>query len=326
MNISRIYRILRLITMLQGGRSYSVSDLARDLEVSRRTVFRDLNMLELAHIPYFYDQQSGGYSISDHFFLPPVNLTLPEAMSILILASGLGKSADFPLAGQSARAAVKLESVLPPAIRQQIGSVLDRVDMSLGPVARHEKLDDIFYTIAGAVGKRRICRIVYISFHEHQQVTTFIHPLRMIFVGKAWYLLAYSARHRQVRTFKLGRIRKITVTNRTFRWPEDVDPSKHFGSAWSMIPEGKIYNIRLRFEAKVAGNVAEVMWHPSQQVRWLDDGSMEYEVKVDGLGEITWWILGYGDQVEVLAPAVLRRRIRQVASTVLERYDRQKVC
>ena len=61
MSISRIHRLLRLITMLQGGRSYTANELAEELEVSRRTIFRDLNMLEMAHIPYYYDPQKGGY-------------------------------------------------------------------------------------------------------------------------------------------------------------------------------------------------------------------------------------------------------------------------
>ena len=60
MRISRIYRLLRLITMLQGRRGYTVNELAGELEVSRRTIFRDLNMLEMARIPYYYDQQRGG--------------------------------------------------------------------------------------------------------------------------------------------------------------------------------------------------------------------------------------------------------------------------
>ena len=89
MSISRIYRLLRLITLLQGGRTYTARELARELEVSRRTIFRDLNMLELAHIPYYYDPKRGGYKINRHFFLPPINLTLSEALAVLMLAGRL---------------------------------------------------------------------------------------------------------------------------------------------------------------------------------------------------------------------------------------------
>jgi proteasome accessory factor B len=85
-----------------------------------------------------------------------------------------------------------------------------------------------------------------------------------------------------------------------------------------MIPEGQIYNVRLRFSPKVASNVAEVQWHSTQKVALKADGSAIVEFRVDGLGEITWWILGYGDQVEVLAPVALRNNIVDIARKTIE--------
>ena len=102
MSVSRIYRLLRLITLLQGSRGYSADELARELEVSRRTVFRDLNMLELAHIPYYHDPDTGGYRISRHFFLPPVSLTLTESLAILMMTGShraRGAAAPMHLSG-----------------------------------------------------------------------------------------------------------------------------------------------------------------------------------------------------------------------------------
>ncbi len=320
MNVSRIHRLLRLVTMLQGGRTYTARELAMEMEVSRRTIFRDLNMLELAGIPYYHDPDSGGYKISQHFFLPPINFTLTEALAMLMLTGRLRGADRLPLFSQTARSAMKLESVLPPAIRQHIGSVLDRVSVSLGAMAGHKGLDETFDRLTSAIVGRRICRMVYLSFHERKQIATFIHPMRLVFLGRAWYLLAYSAIHRQVRTFKLARMRSLTVTDRTFTWPKDVDMGKHFANAWSMIPEGKSYDVHLRFAPKVAGNVAEVQWHSTQRVRWNDDGSMDYQARVNGLGELSWWVLGYGDQVEVLKPRQLRDRVAGVAAVVLNKY------
>lgn len=320
MSVSRIYRLLRLITMLQSGRTHTAGELAGELEVSKRTIFRDLNMLELAHIPYYHDPDSGGYRISQHFFLPPINLTITEALAMLMLTSRLRGARRLPLLSQAARAAMKLESALPPSIRQHVGSVIDRVSVSLGALAGHKGMDAMFDRLTSAIIGRNICRVVYISFYERRQIVTFIHPLRLMFLGRAWYVLAYSARHRQVRTFKLGRIRKLAVTARAFGWPKDVDLEKHFGSAWSMIPEGKLYDVHLRFGPKVSGNVAEVQWHPSQRVQWNDDGSVDYYVRVDGLGELSWWVLGYGDQVEVMEPPQLRDRVARTAAAVLNKY------
>ncbi len=322
MSISRIYRLLRLITILQSRRSCNVGQLADELEVSRRTVFRDLNMLEMAHIPYHFDDESGGYRISERFFLPPVNLTLTETLAMLVLAGRLRGADRVPLLAEAGRAALKLENALPGPIVQSVGSVIDKLSIAPGAMAGHEGLDAVFDDLRRAIVERRVCRLVYISFQERKQIVSNVHPLRLRFQGRAWYLIAYSVKHREVRTFKLGRIRKLTVTPRQFTDDHPVDAEEPFGQAWSMIPEGRLYDVHLHFAPKVAGNVAEVRWHDSQRVRWNDDGSIEFHVRVDGLGEITWWVLGYGDQVEVVAPKPLRRRVGEMAAAAARRHGR----
>jgi predicted DNA-binding transcriptional regulator YafY len=321
MSVSRIHRLLRLITMLQSGRCYSVSQLVRELEVSRRTIFRDLNMLELAHIPYYYDRQGRTYRINQHFFLPPVNLTLPEALALMVSAGKVQASGVEPLAAASGRAALKLESVLPAPVRQHVGSVMDHLAFLPAAPARSQGLEDLFDRLASAVVARKVCRLVYISFLERKQLTFVVEPLRLVFVGRAWYLLGYSRQHRRRLTFKLGRIRKLTLTDETFRPRRRLEADPVFGQAWSMIPEGKLYGVHLRFLPKVAGNVGEVNWHHSQKARWNDDGSLDLRLRVDGLGEITWWVLSYGDQVRVLAPRELARRVWSAASRAAAQYS-----
>jgi len=85
-----------------------------------------------------------------------------------------------------------------------------------------------------------------------------------------------------------------------------------------MIPEGRIYDIKLRFLPKVAENVAEVQWHSTQKAIRNADGSAIVEFRVDGLEEITWWTLGYGDQVQVLAPKALREKIVRIAKNMIK--------
>ncbi len=322
MNVSRIYRLLRLVTLLQNStRAYTADELAEDLQISRRTVFRDLNALEMAHIPYYYDPASRGYRISSFFFLPPVNLTLPEALALLALTGRLQTESNIPLLCQGAQAAAKIEGILPDAIRRHVGSLIDRLSVRLGPVARHEGGDDTFERLSSAVAQRNVCRLEYDSFFERKRIRLDVYPLRLAFLQRAWYLRAWSVKDSAVRTYKLIRIRKLTV--RTRRFPEGYDAKldEHFGLAWSMIPEGKLYKVQLHFEPKVAGNVAEVQWHRTQRVEWNDDTSIEFYVEVDGLNEILWWILGYGDQVTVVRPRALAKNVARVAKAMLARYE-----
>jgi len=297
-----------------------VDALARELEVSRRTVFRDLNMLELAHIPYYYDRERNGYRITSHFFLPPVNLDLTEALSLMLLAARRRTSTALPWSGHANRAVMKLTSALPGPIREQLASLVEHLEMRQAPSARHEGVDTLLGELAGAISRRRVCRMVYISFYERKQLRMTVQPLRLMFIQRAWYLLAWNEKVRQVRTLKLGRIKSVAVTDRTFTRPDESVIREHFGGAWSMIPEGKCYTIHLHFDKQVAGNVAEVQWHPSQQTAFRDDGSLDFRVRVDGLGEITWWILGYGDKVRVVTPAALARKVRSIAERVVGLY------
>ncbi len=86
-----------------------------------------------------------------------------------------------------------------------------------------------------------------------------------------------------------------------------------------MIPEGKIYKIELQFTPKVGRNVSDVRWHHTQKHQMLKDGSCIVTFEVDGLNEITWWLLGYGDQVIVRKPAALRKKLIQVYNSALQR-------
>lgn len=77
-------------------------------------------------------------------------------------------------------------------------------------------------------------------------------------------------------------------------------------------------HVVVRFQPMVANNVAEVTWHPTQRITRRPDGSIDFSVTVEGIREIAWWILGYGDQAEVIKPKELRemiaRRVRGMAT------------
>jgi predicted DNA-binding transcriptional regulator YafY len=325
MRVSRIHRLLRLITLLQGSQTWSVEELAVELQVSRRTVFRDLNMLEMAHIPYHFDRERKSYRINGHYFLPPVNLDLTEALSLMLMAVRQGKGGVLPWPAHARRAAIKLEEALPAPVRQHIGAVLDNMEIRHTPPARDEGVDAILDQLTQAIARRRVCQLVYLSFHDRKQVRLQVHPLRLVFVQRAWYVLGRVAGEKDIRTFKLARIRRVTVEDQTFTPPPPGVVESHFGQAWSMIPEGKCHDIHLHFAAKVAGNVAEVQWHPSQKVEWRDDGSIDFRVRVDGLGEITWWILGYGDSVRVLAPPALVKKVGGITRGMAALYEGSEV-
>ncbi len=309
MKLSRISRVVRLLTMLQSGQNYSVDDLTELLGVNRRTLFRDLEQLRAIGVPYSYSAKAGGYSIDPDFFLPPIDLNLQEALSLLMLVHKMKGHIPIPFKNSAVMAGLKIENILPDDIRQYCNAHLSNV--SVRPIAHStmESLDRVFTSLQKAIRKKQVIKINYHSLFEQKDIGTNLSPYHLMYNKRAWYVVGKSSMHKSVRTFKLNRIKHLEILDRRFVNDKQFDTHEYLGRAWSMMPEGRIYNIKLRFLPKVAKNVAEVHWHSTQKVQRNQDGSVTVEFRVDGLNEISWWILGYGDQVEVLAPMALRKRI-----------------
>lgn len=317
MKQSRISRVVRILTTLQSGQKYSPDDLEKILGVSKRTVFRDLKELASIGVPYRYDAKDGGYTIDPAFFLPPIDFNLPEALSLLMLVHKMRNHLPLPFKNSALLAGLKVENNLPPDLRHLCQRALKRTTIAPDRYATMNLLDKVFSTIQNAIQKKQVLRMGYESLYERKKIETGLHPYHLLYKGRAWYVIGLSQLHQSIRTFNLGRICEIEPLQKCFSDGEDFDLCEYIGRAWSMIPEGRLYNIELRFSPMVARNVAEVQWHSTQQSHWNRDGSVNIHFRVDGLGEIAWWILGYADQVQVLSPAVLRKKIVEKAHNII---------
>ena len=322
MDVGRLHRVLKLITILQAGRPANADQLASECGVSRRTIYRDLAAIEKAGIPFFYDRASRRYQIHETGLMPAINLSLDEALAIVLLASELGRSGRLPLFQPARDAAAKIEASLPLGMRASLGGLTQRMAVRTGPTARHNALQEMYRTVQRAIARRETLQAVYISFHDTGQIRTHLAPYWLMFHERAWYVIGRSTHHGGVRTFKLGRFKSLTPAGGHFKAPEGLTLEKYLGNAWRMMRGAKTYDVHLRFSPLVAPNVAEVNWHLTQRVRWDDDGAIDFCVTVDGLDEIVWWILGYGPEVEVLQPADLRRRLADLARRMLALYKK----
>ncbi len=305
MGVSRVHRLIRLITLLQSGRPRTVAELMEELGVSRRTLFRDLNMLEMAGVPY-YHEPGKGYRINRSFFLPPISLTVPETLGLMMLGKSASTQRNRPYVGAALSAIYKLISTVPEPIRTVCGEMMSHVSISPGAHLVGDREQQHYGLLQQCIDECRVCALQYYSPVEDDALEIEVHPYALHFAARAWYVLAWSELHEEVRVFKLARIGSLEPTRRRFRRPRDFDVKDKIGNAWQLIPEGKEYNVELEFSAKVGQNVAEVQWHPSQKHKLLPDGRCQMHFVVDGLNEMAWWVCGYADQVVIKKPAALR--------------------
>ena len=321
MNLARIHRLLQLIGLLQVGRGYNAESLALECGVSRRTIFRDLDMLRQSGIPLAFDEGRQRYCIPGACLLPPTNFTPEEALSLVVLCHELGNGASLPFLGPARTAAVKIESSLPTRLREQLRDVVSSIRIQTPPTNPLEGRKPIYEQLLDAIVSRRNVRICYDSLQEQKKIITRLSPYRMFFSRRSWYVVGRSSLHRSKRTFHLGRILDIKTLDDHFQIPRGFSIERYLGNAWHMIPEkGHDSEVVVRFGKLVAQNVAEVHWHKTQRLAWRDDGSLDYRVTVSGLNEISWWILGYGDQAEAIEPPELRRMVAERAKRMAAIY------
>lgn len=318
--IGRVHRLLRLITLLQSGRPRGVAELMEELGVSRRTLFRDLNMLEHAGVPY-YHEPGKGYRIRQNYFLPPINLTVPETLGLMMLAKSAATQRNRPFAGPALSAVHKLVSTVPEPMRTVCAEMMDHVTINPGGEIVGDREQEHYGTLSQCIDEGRVCKLRYRSPVEPEPMDLELRPFALHFAARAWYVLGHSAPHSEVRVLKLTRIETLDPLEKRFRRPERFRVEQKLGKAWQLIPEGTEHEIELEFSAKVGQNVAEVRWHPTQDHELLPDGRCRMRFTVDGLNEIAWWICGYADQVRIRKPAALRERVRAMHAAAATNHE-----
>jgi len=320
MGVRGVRRLVRLLTVLQSGRARSVAELEAEFDVSRRTVFRDLEMLQEAGIPCYYEPERG-YRIAESFYLPPISLTVPETLGLMIFGKMASARRDRPMAGAGLSAISKLINTVPEPIRSACSDLMAHVSVDPGALVEAASESEHYCTLQRCVDECRVCRAQYTSPVEEAPMVCQLKPHALHFAARAWYVLAETDLHPEVRTFKLARFDWIEPGSERFERAGTFDPADKLGNAWQLIPEGREYDIELEFSAKVATNVSEVRWHPTQQHQMLDDGRCRMWFRVDGLGELAWWICGYADQVVIHAPEALRQRVRGMHEAALANHQ-----
>jgi predicted DNA-binding transcriptional regulator YafY len=317
---SRVHRILRLINIMRSGETLGIEELTRRMRISRRTVFRDLEMLAQSGIPCSFDPCRRGYRISEWYFLRPTSLSLPEALGLYMAAARIVQSKAFPFAGEAVRAAEKVVQSLPSGVRSMCLRQAEVVSIRWPAGVDATPTRQVFQTLQEAAAERHKVQLTYDSEIDKREIRLTIHPYSLVLLDRIWYLIAYIEQLRQVQTLNLDRIVASDLLESTFPEPSGFSLDMYLGKAWSVTPEGKVWPVRLRFSPAVAGDIEEICWHKTQQTQRLADGSLIFEAEVDGLKEISSWILGYGDQVVVEGPMELRDHIRQITRSVLAKY------
>ncbi len=316
--VARLARVAQLLSAHPDG--IRAEEIAERLGISRRTAYRDLTALEgELGMPTWSD--GGRWGILETAFLPPMKFTTSEAMAVVLAARLMVRYAD-KYDPDLASAFEKLAEGLPAPLAEHVNRSLD----VLQGASKDLTFVDHVHALTRAWAERRVVEITYEPARYEGRVAgsrrAAVRPylIEPSAQTHALYLIGFDEGRADLRTFKIERIRAVTVTPRHFEPPESGTIETMLQRAWDIIANQPPVEVELRFIPAVASRVAETVWHASQRTEEQPDGSLLWRATVSGLIEIRLWILSWGDEVEVLTPAALRDNIGTTLRAALLRY------
>ena len=315
--LARFYRVLRVLAAY-GEQGVRIEEIARRVGMSKRTVYRDLRALEdEIGVPIW--SENGLWGVETGAFLPPLRLTVDEAMAVVISARLMTRYADTydPDLGAAFQ---KLEEGLPVALR-------DHVERTLEILSRRrfdERFHRTVHDLTRAWAEHRIVTFRYTGAYgpdrEPRRARVRPYILEPSVQTHALYLIGHDEERDGLRTFKVERMTDVSVSGETFEPPAEGAMEEMLGRAWDIIADQAEVDVVLRFAPGVAARVREATWHPTERVTLETDGSLLWRDRVSGTIEIRLWILSWGSDVEVLEPSSLRDDVAATLRQALARY------
>jgi proteasome accessory factor B len=319
----RLARLLAVLRVLHGHGEAGVTpkEIARRTGMSTRTVYRDLDALQNEMlVPLWSD--GGRWGVQPGAFLPAMRFTLQEAMAVFLAARLMTRYVDR-YDPTLASAFGKLEEGLPDALHGHVERTLSEMAQRRTDEAYNRRVADL----TRAWAEQRVVRFKYAPAGydgdrdpEWREVRPYL--LEPSLETHALYLIGFDEGRDALRTFKVERILDLSLTPRRFEAPAGDDLAAALQPAWDIIWDQTPVEVVLRFAPTVAARVQEALWHPSQRLRELPDGSLEWRATVAGTVEVRLWILSWAEDVTVIGPAALAEDVAASHARAAARYGR----
>lgn len=320
----RASRLLSVLLLLQTRGRMTAAQLAAELEVSVRTIYRDVESLSAAGVPLYGDAgRDGGYRLLDGYRTRLTGLTGAEA-EVLLLGGLPGPAADLGLSSALDAAQLKLLAALPAELRDRARLMRERFHLDAPSWYRHPEDVPHLTAVAEAVWQQRVLRIGYRRWKAPTDVTRTVEPLGVVLKAGRWYLVARSDGN--VRTYRVGQILAVEPLESRFERDADFDLEAHWRDYVTDFQRRRYRDVaEVRLAPAARERLADLM-DPvvvaavEQSARPDSDGWVRARVPIEGLDHAERDLLRFGADVEVLAPAALRERLAATAHALGRLY------
>ena len=321
----RASRLLSLLLLLQGRGRMTAQQLAIELEVSVRTIYRDVEALHAAGVPLYGDAgHDGGYQLVDGYRTRLTGLTADEAES-LFLAGLPGPAAELGLGAVVAATHLKLMAALPPELRDRAGTIRER--FHLDAPSWYRGTDDTPYlaAVADGVWHQRRVRVRYRRWKAPEEVTRTLDPLGVVLKAGRWYVVARC--EGQIRTYRVSAILRLHPLGEPFERPDGFvladywrtylsafDARRYRGeAALRLSPEAR-QRLPDCFEPALVRAIEDSAGPPDRH------GWIRAVIPIEGVEHALADLLRLGGELEVLEPPALRERFVATARALSAIY------
>ena len=301
----QIDRLIQIVFLLLSHENITAKQLAQELGVSTRTIYRDINTLSIAGIPIISQKgYGGGLSLLQGFSLDKTYFTQAEQSNI-VQALQVLKSTNYPDADKTLNKVAGLFS-------HNLQSEWLEIDFSYW--GSPEKERNNMTALERAIINKYVITFTY--FNSELTITEqIVEPLKLIFKSHAWYLIAYSRHKKDIRTYKMSRIRELQITNRLFERELPADFS--ITPACGEVQDTPLFV--LHFSEKIAYKVYDEF--QEQYIKKLEDGTLEVTFRYQ-LSDWTFlYLLSFGEYVEIMEPAEARNLLKEKARKIFSMYE-----
>ena len=312
--------MLRIHQALQAGGFPNATKLAREVEVSTKTIHRDIEfMRDRLDLPIEYAPSNGGYFYNGEVnAFPTMQITEGEIFALVVAEKALqqyrGTSFEKPLLS----ALKKMEQALPDTISLNLADIGQTISFRTRaePILNLE----IFDVLAKAVAQRRQLELQYRKPGQ-QAEPRIVDPYHLANINGEWFLFAFDHARKDIRTFAPARIQSAKPTGKIFERTQRFSLEKRLRDSFGVHSgEGK-FEVVIRFAPRAADYIREKKWHPSQSLREFQNGGVELKMKLSSLGEVQRWVLSWGGDATVLQPRELAESVRDSAKAILNPPD-----
>jgi predicted DNA-binding transcriptional regulator YafY len=311
-------RMLRLLSLLQARPNWTGPELAARLEVTDRTLRRDVSRLRgLGYPVEAYSGPAGGYVLTPGGALPPLLLDDDEAV-VVALSLRAAAAGGLPGFEDSAVAALaKIEQVLPTRLRERIRAVAGAtVRLRRSPSQPHPMDPEILVALAqGCRGPERI-RFRYVD-SAGKQSERHVEPYQLVHAGSRWYLVARDRDRDDWRTFRVDRVTRPVLTG--MRFTHDSPPD-----AAAQVSEGlavAVYRWQARVLLRVKPEEAAELVSPTTGVLEPVRGGTMLRMGADDLGWIARYLIGLPCRFRILEPEELQGVVRSELERIAAQLD-----